>query len=120
MNGMDHVQLLSQALSDKCDGMPDHEISAALMEQGVSAEDAEYILAQLPGLAKQKLETAQTGMLTGLLLLLGGIGIRLISKNDLQVTVMDIASWVMAAIGVLKLLDGWYKRGRYRTLAAQS
>jgi hypothetical protein len=113
------TELLNEALSSKCDGMPDHEIIANLLEQGVSPESADEMMTILPLLARQKLEAAHNGLLMGIMLLTGGIGIRLILKNNMQVTVMHIASWVMIGIGILKLVDGLFRRSRYRNLASQ-
>jgi hypothetical protein len=105
---------MRQAFSDKCDGISDEVIHASLLEQGLTDDEAREIVQGLPALGAEKLEAANNSMLVGLYFLLGGIGLKLIMRSDMEQTLLNMITATLVITGLLKLADAWFRHGRYK------
>ena len=87
---------------------------ATLYAQGLTTEDVKTAWHQAIESAAQKKSAAASSLLMGFFTLLAGLAFKLITPYHLYTTAVDIITWCVIGIGLLKMIHASFKRSEMK------
>lgn len=112
--------ILHYIVDQKEINMPNAYITGGLIERGLTDEEANEVIKQIPDYAEFIIQKSSGHILTGTTLLVSGLSISFLPLSHETHQAIYIIAYTMAFIGALKLFHGITNKQRFRKIKNNS